>query len=298
MLVCMGQAPHFQLWHDWCVVTGTHPDDRSPATVDRFTQQVSASQRLLRALRAGTGDHFGPPPAPAWPQHLSLPVVLGRCHAIATDRGSLWLARLQAARAAYVATLIAPGDQGGLGLTRAASVELSVHDLDHYRQRLAETSNTADEAECAACAIWRWLEVVGTAALWSHWSVRQLAHTMHQREKSRRGEHVHQQPDPAPQWRHTPLLVSIDQWGYLEQHIGLHVSSLSALIASLMRLSDVRHTPGEQPMPAEQRESQELMRQRPSLPATGITAEEEATILARADELNERINAWFDAWQR
>lgn len=280
------------LWMDWCAVTHTDPQRRDPEVIERFALQASPSQRLLKVLQPPVAPSVDNSTASAWPDGLQLESILSRCHQIATSPDSTWIARLRSRRLGFCAAALAPRQQGGLGLTRGQLVNLTTQELTEHRQQLRAAASRqaglehrapATPMTCPSCAIWWWLQIVGTASGWSHWSVRDLAHRMPAQARVA-NSHVHEREDPSPDWQHAVLLMAIDQWGYLEQYAPLHVSSLSTLIASITDLS--RMEPAALVSAANDRDSDQSEPQH-------VTPEREAAILARADELNRRIDEWF-----
>lgn len=88
---------------------------------------------------------------------------------------------------------------------------------------------------------------------------------------------------PPPQIRranHPALLPAIDQWGYIDLYASLHPSSLSVLVRTVAELL-------ASPVPAMPAKDDEPDLVAPA--ARHVSAEEEAAILARADELNDWI---------
>ncbi|MEU3624848.1 hypothetical protein BS329_18035 [Amycolatopsis coloradensis] len=264
------------LWLDWCAVTGNPVDRRDEATLDRFSEQVAPSRKLLNTLRPAT-----PAPAPAWPSVLLGDVtVLSRLVHGGTSRINDpdvdWITRLRLRRLVFAAVLLAPPDQGGLGLSRTLVRGLTPERLQSLRPVIGRTT---DEADCPACAVWSWLEVIGTNNDWSQDAVRALGH---QRDTvADEEQHRHERDDPSPGWLDWPdypnLLPAIDQWGYLDRYGSMHPSSLSGLVHAMATLID----------------SPDVQRRRIEPEPVGgkrhITAEEEAAILTRADEVNARV---------
>ncbi|WP_409495473.1 hypothetical protein [Amycolatopsis sp. cmx-11-12] len=72
---------------------------------------------------------------------------------------------------------------------------------------------TADEASCPACAVWSWLDVIGTNNDWSQDAIRALGH---HREAAGGEVHRHERDDSSPGWLdwpdHPNLLPAIDRW--------------------------------------------------------------------------------------
>lgn len=268
-------APTF--WLDWCKVTGTPADQRDEFTIDRFARQARPSQKMLVALRPPKNEHS----APAWTKRLrdgsgTLGHLLRHVSARIQHRDTGWIARLRMHRLLFAAVLIAPAEQGGLALTRD---RISALDPGQLRELRSAIGTAADPDSCPACAVWSWLEVLGTNNGWSHASVRALAHRREVRTDP--AAHRHELPDPSPDWHDCPgVLPAIDRWGYVDPYASLHPSSISSVIRAMTALLD-----GPAPTPAPEPDS------RPERARPRVTPEEEERILARADELNARIAA-------
>jgi hypothetical protein len=93
--------------------------------------------------------------------------------------------------------------------------------------------------------------------------------------------HRHERDDASPGWLdwpdHPNLLPAIDQWGYIDRYGSMHPSSLSVLVRAMEVVVEDLVVPSRPVDP-------ELVGQQ-----RRITSEEEAAILARADEFNARI---------
>ncbi|PUB32471.1 hypothetical protein C8K30_101997 [Promicromonospora sp. AC04] len=265
------------LWLDWCAVTGTPVGRRDQATLDQFSRQASPSHALLGTLRPReTEEHV----ASAWPAELradstSLERLVRHGSARIENPATHWVTRLRLRRLLFAATLLAPVGHGGLGLTRTEALGLTPRGLQDLRPQIRQTP---DEPACPACAVWSWLDVLGTNGTWTHRSVRALAH---QRDEPAGSTHRHQRNDPSPGWAdwpdHPGLLPCIDQWGYISRHASMHPSSLSAVVRTVTTM--VESSPPAYVPATPVRRS----------PTRYVTPEEEAAILARADELNARI---------
>lgn len=115
------------LWLDWCQVTGTPTGQRDEPTLARFASQTRPSKALLKSLAQGKDS---PPVAWAWPRSYAadtdtLSRLLRRIFALTRRSNLEWISRLRLHRLAFLAVLIAPAAQGGLGLTRGQSLRLS-----------------------------------------------------------------------------------------------------------------------------------------------------------------------------
>ncbi|XKH54434.1 hypothetical protein LG284_05440 [Citricoccus nitrophenolicus] len=263
------------LWLDWCEVTGTPVDQRDEPTIDRFARQTQPSQKLLAALRPPKNEHS----APAWPKRFrddsgTLGHLLRHVSARIQDRDTGWIARLRLRRLLFAAVLIAPTRQGGLALTRD---RISTLDPGQLRELRPAIGTAADPDSCPACAVWSWLDVLGTNNGWSHASVRALAHRPE--VPTDPAAHRHKLPDPSPDWQDCPgVLPAIDRWGYVDPYASLHPSSISVLINTIVLLC-------KEPAPVEEPALEPVCS-----PVPRVTPEEEERILARADELTARID--------
>ncbi|GAA3283095.1 hypothetical protein [Nesterenkonia halobia] len=282
------------LWRDWCAVTGTAEDQLDEATLQRFAATSGASQKVLATLRgrrsAGPRPADEPPSAeaPAWPveqrdEPRSLQRLITHGSTIIATGSTGWIARLRMRRLLFAAVLLAPPDHGGLGLSRSQVRAMTPRRLAGLREQVGVSD---DEHACPACAVWSWLEIVGTNNGWSPNTVRTLGRRRDEIvDGSTRQLHRHQREDPSPEWAdwpdHPALLPAIDQWGYIDLYASLHPSSLSVLVRTVAELL-------ASPVPAMPEEEDD--EPDPVAPAARhVSAEEEVAILARADELNARI---------
>lgn len=270
------------LWEDWCAVTGTSPGCRDDAVLARFARQAGASRRLVHALEPPVTDRGHR--AAAWRRGHDDPDALRRLlhrgSRLAGDPGTFWTDRLKLRRMLFAATLLAPLSAGGLGLTRGQALGLTPPAFQEMRPLLG---TAVQESSCPACAAWSWLEVLGTNAAWSAAMVRSLA----KRPGGAAGKealHRHERNDPDTgwsDWQDCPnLLPGIDRWGYLNRYSSMHRSSLSRVIAVMALLLEAPLRQHLQTLPA---------LEPPAI--RHVTAEEEAAIFARADELNARVAA-------
>jgi hypothetical protein len=260
-------------WVDWCAATGTPVNQLNQLTLDRFRHQSRPPQTLLRHLVPKVAE----PGALAWPVDLRQDkTALTRLICSGSSRISNpdldWITRLRLRRLVFAAVLIAPVDLGGLSLDRKQTRRLTTARFKELRPQVGYAD---DEASCPACAVWSWLEILGTNSKWSRGTVKALG----RRRDDAHGEtHRHQCEDPCPDWMDWPeqsnLLPAIDRWGYLDQYESMHPSSLSVLIRSMVVIAEAPVVEFPLPEPA------------PAPPTRYISPEEEAKILSRADELN------------
>lgn len=263
------------LWVDWCAATGTPVNQYNQLTLDRFRHQARPPRALLHHLAPKAAK----PAAPAWPVQQHDDAALARLIRGGSSRISNpeldWITRLRLRRLLFAAVLIAPVDLGGLGLDRNKTRSLTPIGLHELRPQIGWTD---DESSCPACAVWSWLEILGTNSKWSRGALRTLGR---RRDDAPDQTHRHEREDPSPDWLDWPdqanLLPAIDRWGYLDQYESMHPSSLSVLIRTMVMIVEA---------PVVESPQTELV---PAPPARHISPEEEAEILSRADELNTRV---------
>ncbi|MEU6263744.1 hypothetical protein [Saccharopolyspora shandongensis] len=265
-----------ELWTDWCSVAGVPEKRVDEATLSLFSRQASPSRAVLARLRRLIAPEHAV--APAWPRtHRDDPESLRRLVRCTTvmvqDPSTHWVLRLRLRRMLFAAVLIAPPSHGGLGLDRARALALRPDGMRRLRPRIG----VADEPRsCPACAVWSWLDVIGTNNGWSHGAVRALGH----RRDEEGWEHRHLLPDASPDWLLcVGMLPAVDRWGWVDIYSSMHPSSLSTVISA----TDLMLKCGPTPVPAPAPEP------RPIGPRREISREEEEKILARADELTVRV---------
>lgn len=271
-----------QRWLDWCEATGARTSDRSAEQLARFVAQASPSQRELDALRQNAPAQ----PVTAWTRTVStdpdaLKVLLERGSGRINDPKTHWIDRLRLRRLLFVAVLVAPSARsGGLGLTREQVSTMTPRSFAPLRNKVG---SNAERYACPSCAVWSWLEVLGTNSGWRHGMVKSLAHRV---DTAPPDIHRHTLADPEPAWSDWPdvanLVPAIDRWGYIEPLSSLHRSSVSALIESMTWLLA---EPAQVVSPV-------VQTQRPN--ASALSPQEEQRILRRADELNARIARILD----
>lgn len=171
-----------ELWQDWCAVTGTAEDQLDEATLQRFAATSGASRKTLATLRgrrAAGEQSTGEPSsaaAPAWPaeqrdEPTSLQRLITHGSTIIATGSTGWIARLRMRRLLFAAVLLEPSGHGGLGLSRSQARALTPSRLATLREQVG----TSDEEDaCPACAVWSWLEIIGTNNGWSPSTVRAL----------------------------------------------------------------------------------------------------------------------------
>lgn len=266
-----------ELWVDWCSVAGVPVERVDEPTLSLFSLQASPSRTMLASLRRRIAPERVA--APAWPRaHRddpeSLHRLVGRATVLIQDPETHWVLRLRLRRMLFAAVLIAPPSHGGLSLDRAGALGLRSDGMLRLRPRIGVAS---EPDSCPACAVWSWLDVIGTNNGWSHGAVRALAH----RRDEETGEHRHLCADASPDWLHcVGMLPAVDRWGYLDRYSSMHPSSLSAIVRAMNMLLE-----GSAPAPAPVPEPTAIR------PRREISPEEEARIHARADELTARVAA-------
>ncbi|QNE48662.1 hypothetical protein F1C58_16525 (plasmid) [Glaciihabitans sp. INWT7] len=159
----------WELFSDWCTAAETSPLPATAETVEAFLRAVpgrpSTARRRLRAIRRAHQD-----------MRVQLPVQLpGRSSTVRSGEEWVSIERalaqiptlrfpigLRGRRDAWLLTLI-----GVLGLTRRESMELIADDIELFPViRIANRPVPRSDvpAECPACAVTRWLRVVGAAS--------------------------------------------------------------------------------------------------------------------------------------
>lgn len=267
------------LWTDWCSVTGVPVGRIDETLLSRFTRQAQPSRAVLSELRRRLAPKD--PPAPAWPRgHTedtgSLQRLIRRATAIIQHPDTHWVFRLRLRRMLFAAVLLAPASHGGLGLDRAGALGLRPDRMRELRQWIGIAE---DQSACPACATWSWLQVIGTNSGWSHGSVRALGHGRDEEGPA----HRHLRPDPSPDWHLcVGMLPAVDRWGWIDAYRSMHPSSLSAVINAMALLLD-----GPEPVSVPVPSTAAL----PPSPRRQMSREEEEQVLARADELNARVEA-------
>lgn len=262
------------LWIDWCFVVGLPTDQIDDSTLSRFARQTNPPQHVLNRLRHVVAPEEAV--APAWPpaHHDSgaLRRLVKRVSMMIQDPTTQWVLRLRLRRMLFAAVLIAPTSHGGLGFDRAGALEIQPEEIQRLRPFIGMDRSPES---CPACAVWSWLDVVGTNNKWPHKAVRDLGH-----RRDDIGYHRHRQTDPRPEWCiSTGMLPAIDRWGWVDAYSSMHPSSLSAVISAMnVILTDLA------PVPVSEPEPQPVKRHR------AITSDEEDEIFARADEITARIN--------
>lgn len=264
-----------ELWTDWCCASGVPEDGVDEDSLALFSRQARPSKAVLSRLRRAIAP--ARPAAPAWPREhrgdpSSLRRLVSRTDVMVQDWATHWSLRLRLRRMLFAAVLVAPPSHGGLGLSRAEVRDLRPAGLERLRPSVGVAD---DPGSCPACAVWLWLEVIGTNNGWSRTGVKSLAH----RRDEEIGAHRHELPDPSPDWRMcVGVLPAIDRWGWVDPYSSLHPSSLSVVLRAVDALLE-----GPAPVPTPPPE--------PRAPAKEISEEEQERIFARADELTSRVAA-------
>ncbi|WP_181273688.1 hypothetical protein [Brevibacterium oceani] len=261
-----------ELWTDWCYAAGVAEDKINETSLMQFSRQARPSKMTLSKLRraiAPVGTE-----APAWPREhradsSSLHRLISRTDVMIQDWTTSWPLRLRLRRMLFAAVLVAPSAHGGLGLNRAEVRSLRPADLEHLRDRIGVADDTSS---CPACAVWSWLEIIGTNNGWSQAAVRSLAH---RRDGNTQG-HRHELPDTSPDWRMCiGMLPSIDRWGWIDGYSSVHPSSLSMIINAMSVVLE-----GSEPVPAPE--------PKPRAPVRELSYADMEAIFARADEVTAR----------
>ena len=265
------------LWLDWCSVAGVPAERVDEQTLEIFARKAGPSRAVLAKLRRLVAPEH--PVAPAWPHaHRedagSLRRLVGRTSVLLEDPSTHWVLRLRLRRMLFAAVLIAPPSHGGLGLDRARARGLRPDGMLLLRPRIGVA---VDPRSCPACAVWSWLDVIGTNNGWSPVAVRAVGH---RRDgwSLRVGEHRHLLTDPSPDWHDcVGMLPAVDRWGWIDAHSSMHPSSLSAVISAM---GVVLEGPAPVPSPLSEPLKASIRE---------VTQEEAEQIFARADNVNARV---------
>lgn len=240
-----GYAGEWALFRDYCAATGQPALPINTTTLLRFLTQIPAAAatraRRVRAIAAahrhagylptqgGEDRLVGPVPAMARvlgsadPQQL-----LAACPARGRPDG------LVGRRDAFLIVLLAV-----LGHTVTQARQLAPADIqppaDGYgtgvaiRVRGHTAPTTTEPGTCPACAVYRWLDILGTADGLGRGSAHmQLAAAS---APTPADPHTHTLPDP-PRWRRSAqLLPAIDQHGWLNDNRPLSTRAITTRLA-------------------------------------------------------------------
>jgi hypothetical protein len=243
-MVSATEARDWALYADWCHSWGRRPEHTDPDLLEQFFTELPAApvtlQNRARAIRKEL-ERRGysvtlPPREPRTPP----PTLIRTGEKYATTEGAL--AQLPRARRvtgfrgrrdAWLLILI-----GVLQLTRRECHQISAEHIDlsagiRIHGRFIPTGT--DPATCPACAVTRWLRVMGVYGV----GFRSYAFQLLDPATALTDEHDCETP-VEDDWRNAPqLLPAIDQHGWIRD-APLSLRSISAVSARVQRFSGLR----------------------------------------------------------
>ena len=223
---------HWGRFVAWCTVTGHEPLPATAATIEHFLTQfpgAASTQRLRRHairahhLAAGLADPIPPVQARVWPRReapdrAAVETVLA---AIPKYRYPIGL---RGRRDAFLIVLL-----GALHLTRGqarivAPDDVAVTSIIRIRGQVVPSSD--EPASCPACAVTRWLRIVGS--VWTGFrsdAIRLLDPT-----RGNLDQHDCEQPLPGEWRRAEQLLLPLDVHGWARTGVALSGRSMTSII--------------------------------------------------------------------
>ncbi|MBO9041535.1 hypothetical protein [Curtobacterium flaccumfaciens] len=223
---------HWDRFVAWCSVTGQEPLPAAPATVAQFLTRFpggASTQRLRRRairahhLAAGLADPIPTVPARVWPRpdapdHTAVGEVLAVIPKYRYPIG------LRGRRDAFLIVLL-----GVLHLTRQQAQAIMADDVavtSIVRIRGTVVPSADDPAACPACAVTRWLRIVGLVWAGFRGDVIGLLDPT----KGNLDQHDCEQPLPG-QWRRAEqLLLPLDVHGWARTGVTLSGRSMTSII--------------------------------------------------------------------
>jgi hypothetical protein len=223
---------HWGRFVAWCTVTGHEPLPATAATIEQFLTQfpgAASTQRLRRHairahhLAAGYPDPIPTVPARVWPRReapdrAAVETVLAAIPKYRYPVG------LRGRRDAFLIVLL-----GVLRLTRQQAQAVTADDVavtSIVRIRGTVIPSTDDPAACPACAVTRWLRIVGPA--WT--GFRGDVISMLDPTKGNLDQHDCEQSLPG-QWRRAEqLLLPLDVHGWARTGVTLSGRSMTSII--------------------------------------------------------------------
>lgn len=282
---------HWDRFVAWCTTTGHEPLPAAPATVAQFLTRFPAgasTQRLRRRairahhLAAGLADPIPTVPPRVWPRpeapdHTAVGEVLAVIPKYRYPIG------LRGRRDAFLIDLL-----GVLRLTRQQAQAITADDVavtSIVRIRGTVVPSADDPAACAACAVTRWLRIVGP--VWAGFRGDVIG--VLDPTKGNLNQHDCEQPLPG-QWRRAEqLLLPLDVHGWARTGVTLSGRSMTSIIPT-RRAAAAHETDREVvgPMVRPPSRFAQLTLQE--------TYDELGAVDATADEILARITAlWRDA---
>lgn len=234
----------WKLYEDWCASWGLDTAPADEHTLLRFVHELPAApvtvQNRLRAIRRELSRRGYQMTAPPRPPAQTL-IRTGEPYA-STEEALAQLPRarrvagLRGRRDAWLLILI-----GVLELTRRQCHDISAERIDlsagiRVHGRFIPTGN--DTATCPACAVTRWLRVIGEYGV----GFRTYAFQLLDPQVALTDAHDCEDP-VGDDWKTAPqLLPAIDQHGWVRDSAPLSMRSISAVSARVQRFTGARET--------------------------------------------------------
>ncbi|MBF4588256.1 hypothetical protein ITJ69_19145 [Curtobacterium sp. VKM Ac-2887] len=226
---------HWGRFVAWCAATGHQPLPATAATIEQFLHQFPgavSTQRLRRHairaqhLAAGFPDPIPTVQARVWPRSEA-PNAAALGEVLAGIPKYRYPIGLRGRRDAFLTVLL-----GALYLTReeARTItpgDVAVTSIVRIRGYVVPSSN--DPASCAACAVTRWLRIVGP--VWTGFRgdvIRLLDPT-----KGNLDRHDCEQPVPGDWRRAEQLLLPLDVHGWARTGASLSGRSMTSIIPTI-----------------------------------------------------------------
>ncbi|KQR27134.1 hypothetical protein ASF75_14780 [Curtobacterium sp. Leaf154] len=223
---------HWGRFIAWCSATGHEPLPAAPSTVEQFLTRfpgAASTQRLRRRairahhLAAGLADPMPTVPARVWPRPEA-PDRAAVGEVLAAIPKYRYPVGLRGRRDAFLIVLL-----GVLRLTRQQAQAVTADDVavtSIVRIRDTVIPSTDDPAACAACAVPRWLRIVGPA--WTGFRGDVIG--MLDPTKGNIDQHDCEQSLPG-QWRRAEqLLLPLDVHGWARTGVTLSGRSMTSII--------------------------------------------------------------------
>lgn len=246
------ESQDWELFADWCLSMELAPLPTSVETISEFLAAFPApletQGRRVRAIRRAherAGEPLALPTAPV-PSALRegaqwAPVTRALAQVQKYEHPKNFHAALRGRRDGWLIVLV-----GFLGLSRNQARGLCQSDVQlapdiTVRGALVPRDDTIRATECPACAVTRWLRIVGAASLGFRGEVQHLVNP-----EGVDGTAHDCATDPDDSWRQaTTLLPSIDRYGWVSS-VPMTARSVSATMArrqTLGPLDQIRTLP-------------------------------------------------------
>ncbi|QZQ55545.1 hypothetical protein KZI27_01360 [Curtobacterium sp. TC1] len=223
---------HWNRFVAWCAATSQASLPAAPATIEQFLAAfpgAASTQRLRRSsIRAHHLAAGYPDPLPAlqgrvWP-HQSAPHSVDVGEVLAAIPKYRYPLGLRGRRDAFLIVLL-----GVLHLTRreaqtVTAGEVAVTSIVRIRGKVVPSAD--DPAACAACAVTRWLRIVGPVWTGFRGDVVRLL------DPTRGNLDVHDCEQPVPgEWRRAEqLLLPLDVHGWAQTGVTLSGRSITGIV--------------------------------------------------------------------